>query len=419
MFYESIQPAKNTFNAGFFCGTSAVLRRKALDSVGGFATGTATEDIHTSLRLHAKGWNSLFLSEKLCHGLAPEDLKEYHQQRVRWGAGSLGLLFRTSDSPLVKRGLTLMQRLSYLNSTNAYFYGGIVKLFYILMPVIIIFSLPFLRSYDGMFLLQYLAIAVPFVLISNLVTYIYSRRTFHILYTEQYNIANIFSCIEALKGVLKVQKKFRVSLKSKMLRENHIAYYFISGLFVILLASEIFGALYWFEVLHQNTSEFFNSFDAIALFWNTWNLVIVGSFLYFLQNYSKKKRVDHAFVGATPVTIASTTIHGNLKNISLKGATLLLDLEPKTKKFELIIRAEKEPIHVAFETTHAQRLAHGKYELRGTFQTLSSFQRHQLITFFFTELVQNLFSNDFKKLEHSRSHSLEFLPHPTPSYSQN
>src|SRR3977135_4354738 len=98
MFYECLQPAKNCFNAAFFCGSGAVLRRSALDAVGGFATGTATEDIHTSLRLHSRGYRSLFLPERLAHGLAAWDFKEYHRQRVRWGAGSLGLLFRSADS---------------------------------------------------------------------------------------------------------------------------------------------------------------------------------------------------------------------------------------------------------------------------------------------------------------------------------
>jgi cellulose synthase (UDP-forming) len=83
MFYDVIQPAKNRFNAAFFCGSSAIFRRSALDAIGGFATETATEGIHTSLQLHAAGWRSLFLSEVLAYGTASEDFKEYHDQRVR------------------------------------------------------------------------------------------------------------------------------------------------------------------------------------------------------------------------------------------------------------------------------------------------------------------------------------------------
>ena len=86
MFYDVIQPAKNRWNSAFFVGTSAVLRRSALDEIGGFATGTATEDIHTSLRLHARGWRSLYVPEPLAFGLEAESLREFHKQRVRWAA---------------------------------------------------------------------------------------------------------------------------------------------------------------------------------------------------------------------------------------------------------------------------------------------------------------------------------------------
>src|SRR5205085_10152554 len=69
IFYDVIQPGKNRYNAAFFVGTSAVIRRQALDSIGGFATETATEHVHTSVRMHARGWKSLLVSEPLAFGL--------------------------------------------------------------------------------------------------------------------------------------------------------------------------------------------------------------------------------------------------------------------------------------------------------------------------------------------------------------
>lgn len=216
MFYDAIQPAKNRFNAAFFCGSGALIRRFALDSVDGFATGTATEDIHTSLRLHATGWRSLFIAERLAYGLAAEDLMEYHKQRVRWGAGSLGLLFRSPDSPLRARGLTVMQRCSYIYSTLAYVFG-IQKFFYLLAPIATLFvftglTAPVMRAY---FILYSVHIAL-----SYLVVWKYSRGTFRIPFTEQYDFLNMFGHFEALKGVFRIQKKFGVSIKIKSHYEN-------------------------------------------------------------------------------------------------------------------------------------------------------------------------------------------------------
>ena len=44
------------WNATFFCGSCAVLRREALDEVGGVATDTVTEDAHTA-RCACKYWD--------------------------------------------------------------------------------------------------------------------------------------------------------------------------------------------------------------------------------------------------------------------------------------------------------------------------------------------------------------------------
>ena len=209
MFYDVIQPAKNRYNAAFFVGTNAILRRRALDAVGGFATGTATEDIHTSLRLHARGWRSLFIPEILASGLEAANLKEFYKQRRRWAAGSLGLLMRSPDSPLRARGLSLAQRLNYLSATLAHL-QGVQKLVFLLIPLFVLFWLqsPLTISYGwlSLVLLGYLGFSLG-------ITAAYARGTYHLLYTEAYSLANFMAHFSALWGVVKVQKKFAVSNK--------------------------------------------------------------------------------------------------------------------------------------------------------------------------------------------------------------
>ena len=65
VFHHMMQPGAQRRNAAFFVGTGAMLRRAALDQVGGFATGSITEDIHTSIRLHGAGWRSVYVDEAL------------------------------------------------------------------------------------------------------------------------------------------------------------------------------------------------------------------------------------------------------------------------------------------------------------------------------------------------------------------
>ena len=52
LFHDFIQKGNDTWNATMFCGSSAVMRRKALEEVGGIAVETVTEDAHTSLKLN-------------------------------------------------------------------------------------------------------------------------------------------------------------------------------------------------------------------------------------------------------------------------------------------------------------------------------------------------------------------------------
>ena len=57
LFHDFIQKGNDTWNATMFCGSSAVMRRKALEEIGGIAVETVTEDAHTSLKLNRRGWN--------------------------------------------------------------------------------------------------------------------------------------------------------------------------------------------------------------------------------------------------------------------------------------------------------------------------------------------------------------------------
>jgi cellulose synthase/poly-beta-1,6-N-acetylglucosamine synthase-like glycosyltransferase len=121
LFYDVICRGKDRHNGTFWCGSSAVLRREALVSVGGVATDTVVEDTHTALKLHRAGWKSVYHYEVLAVGLAPEEVNAFLTQRGRWARGSFQLL--RLDNPLLGRGLSPAQRLHYLASLSHYIEG--------------------------------------------------------------------------------------------------------------------------------------------------------------------------------------------------------------------------------------------------------------------------------------------------------
>lgn len=132
MFFHVVQPGRNHWNASFYCGSGAVLRRSALEEVGGFRTETITEDIHTSIVLHARGYRSHYVNKDLAAGLAPEDFVSYLKQRKRWARGCFQVLLRAN--PLFVRGLTPSQRINYFASIF-YFMHGLPRLVFLLAPL--------------------------------------------------------------------------------------------------------------------------------------------------------------------------------------------------------------------------------------------------------------------------------------------
>lgn len=112
-FYRWVEPCRAAVGAVVCAGTSFVMRREALLRVGGFETGTASEDLATGIRLTAAGHTNRYLPEKLSAGLAPFTAAALVRQRCRWASGTVQLL-RTGAHPLTIPGLSPLQRVAYL-----------------------------------------------------------------------------------------------------------------------------------------------------------------------------------------------------------------------------------------------------------------------------------------------------------------
>lgn len=114
LFYGAVQKGNDLWNAAFFCGSCAVIRRSALEEVNGFAGETVTEDAHTALKLQRMGWNTAYIGVRLSAGLATERLVLHVGQRIRWARGMTQIM--RIDNPLLGPGLNWHQRLCYLNA---------------------------------------------------------------------------------------------------------------------------------------------------------------------------------------------------------------------------------------------------------------------------------------------------------------
>ncbi len=133
LFYGIVQDGNDFWNATFFCGSCAVLRRTALDEIGGIAVETVTEDAHTSLRMQMNGWNTAYINIPQAAGLATERLSGHVKQRIRWARGMIQIL--RTDNPLFAKGLSPAQRLCYFNAMTHFLYA-LPRLIFLTAPLI-------------------------------------------------------------------------------------------------------------------------------------------------------------------------------------------------------------------------------------------------------------------------------------------
>lgn len=131
-FYGPTQMGFYGYDSAVAIGANCTFRRKALESIGGHAQGLA-EDLQTSIRIHAKGWKSIYNPVIVSRGLVPEDFSSFCKQQLKWARGVFELLFDEMPSALKK--LNFWQKLTYLSIGTYYLFGPITA-FFIFVPLL-------------------------------------------------------------------------------------------------------------------------------------------------------------------------------------------------------------------------------------------------------------------------------------------
>ncbi|HEY4366542.1 MAG TPA: glycosyltransferase [Steroidobacteraceae bacterium] len=89
---------RNERNAIIQHGTMTLVRRAALDQVGGWAQWCITEDAELGLRLFEHRYQAHYLPRSYGRGLMPETFVDYKKQRFRWAYGAMQILRRHADT---------------------------------------------------------------------------------------------------------------------------------------------------------------------------------------------------------------------------------------------------------------------------------------------------------------------------------
>lgn len=116
-------------------GTMCVIRREAMERVGGWAEWCITEDTEFGLRVFLEGYTALYTPASMGRGLMPDTFAAYKSQRYRWVYGAMQILKRHSSAIFPGRrtggtpSLTRAQRYQFLAGWMPWFADGFALIF--------------------------------------------------------------------------------------------------------------------------------------------------------------------------------------------------------------------------------------------------------------------------------------------------
>ncbi len=119
-FYGSILRGLSSMNMTLLIGANHVIRVAALRGVNHYSAHI-TEDLITGMKLHTKGWKSVYTSRPLAIGEGPSTWEAYFNQQMRWAYGCMDILF--NHSPKLFNRMELRRAIYYFFLQQHYFTG--------------------------------------------------------------------------------------------------------------------------------------------------------------------------------------------------------------------------------------------------------------------------------------------------------
>lgn len=340
LFYGLVQQGNDLWNATFFCGSCAVIRRTALEEVGGVPTQTVTEDCHCSLKMQRLGWRTAYLRIPLAAGLATDRLISHIGQRMRWARGMVQIL--RVDSPLAGSGLTLSQRICYLNAQLHYLFP-LPRFVFLTSPLAFLLLGQSIIAASPLAIVAY---AGPHIMHSVATNSRIQGRVRHSFWSEIYETVLALWLLPVVVTTLldPGKGKFNVTDKGGTLSEGYfdmraVGPNFVLALFLLGgLSMGIFGMIIngW-ETL---------DFQAYALN----SIWVVLSFIVVLAGLAvgrERRQVrERARIGAIVPAIVTmpdgTTVEGQSLDLSLGGAAIAMKRPENLPDEDLIVTIQLE-----------------------------------------------------------------------------
>jgi len=399
-FYRQIQPVRDGTDSVVCAGTSFVMRRSALLSAGGeFVTSSLSEDYFTSIKLSGKGYQLVYLDEKLSAGAAPDDMGSQATQRLRWAQGTLQAFF-IDENPLTIPGLRPLQRISHLTGILHWF-TSLSRVGFLIIPLAYSFLgvIPVRATTEEVvfyFLPQYLVHLTVFAWLSN-----HSRSAF------LSDIYDVVLCFPLAATVIQTMihpfsKGFKVTPKGTSRDRLTFNWSLAWPLILLFFASAVSLWRNLGNCMVQMSS--YATSDEIkglglGWIWSTYNLVLIGIALLVMLDLPKPdlyewfdlRRIVKLQLRVQDRDLATETdtqeYWGTTTTISEVGAEIVLTQTglpkiPAGKTLPVTIEIMEEQLTLHGQITQSH-LTNGFPHLRVTFDPVSLAQHRILVEMLF------------------------------------
>jgi len=342
LFYGLVQDGNDLWNATFFCGSCAVMRRTALMEVGGVAVETVTEDAHTALKMSRAGYNTAYLAIPQAAGLATENLSRHIKQRIRWARG-MAQIFRT-DNPLFGRGLGLGQRLCYLNAMLHFFYG-LPRLVFLTAPLTYLFFGAQIFHASALMITAYV---LPHILHASLTNSKIQGRFRHSFWNEVYETVLAWYIMGPVLMALVNPKfgGFNVTDKGGIIDQKFFEWKLASP-YIVLLTLNVLGMLFGFWQLAYGQEGAMTTI-LINMAWTTYNIIITSASVA-VASETRQVRSEPRVAAELSVNVEladGRVIEGVTQDFSQKGLGFRLpdgiDI-PKGERIKVVLFRNQRP----------------------------------------------------------------------------
>ncbi|MBM5800044.1 MAG: glycosyltransferase [Cyanobacteria bacterium K_DeepCast_35m_m2_023] len=346
-FFRYLQVIRDRSNAVICCGTSYVVRRSALESIGGYVTSCLIEDHQTSTKLLTRGWRIRYLNEVLSMGEVPRSFPDFLDQRLRWMQGNIQIFFRPGELPIWSR-LNSEQLSFYINLAVSVF-TPLWRLIYLLLPLLsLILGFTLIAAPP----IEYLAYGIPFVVLLHVVPSWLSDHHQFQFWNEVYE--TLF-CVPGARRIAQVLRHpFRIYggiVTSKEIQSTPTPLSNLSLLWPLLMLLSVTGITvllrYALPLIDPAVVGWRPSYDgeALMLGWNFYNaLVVIVALLACIDRPNQRVSDRFPLSRIACFKVGSGQVWGNTIDLSEEGAQLKLQTDhPELQHGQLGLLQLMEP----------------------------------------------------------------------------